>query len=400
MFEIRPIISALFRHKSSTLLIVLQIAITFAVVVNSFSIIQQRISLVNRDPGFSENELISFSVRSYEDNYDIEANIKADIRMLRNTPGIVDAIGLNQIPLSGSGDSSTVATTRENLDKQIFFRAGFLRSDSHLINTLDIKLLAGRNFREDEVDFNDGSLVPKVAMITSSLATRMFPNGDALGKRLFTGTRNLEVTIVGIIEKMSGFWVHWSKLDDNVILPELNSQRILIRTEKGAREEFLGSIEKLMLSRDPRRVVSQLRSMTETKQRSYKGDNAMTKILWVVVSLLVIITALGIVGIVSFNVNQRTKQIGTRRALGARRVDIQRYFILENVLISSIGLAVGTLLAVSFNVYLVNTYRITPIDWYYLPIGMITMFGMGILSVWIPAQRASGISPAVATQSI
>ena len=126
----------------------------------------------------------------------------------------------------------------------------------------------------------------------------------------------------------------------------------------------------------------------------------MSRILWTVIILLVIITALGIVGLASFSVNQRIKQIGARRALGASKFDIQRYFITEIILITILGVIIGTILAVAFNVYLVDTFQLSPIEWHYIPVGVMVMLITGVTAVWLPAKRASAISPAVATQSI
>jgi len=156
----------------------------------------------------------------------------------------------------------------------------------------------------------------------------------------------------------------------------------------------------MLIKRNPERVIFGLRSVAEYRDSSYSGDNAMTTILWIVVILLVLITALGIVGIVSFNVNQRVKQIGTRRALGATRADILRYFLTENILITTLGLMVGTALTVAFNLYLVEHFEMTPFNWFLLPVGIVIMFAVGIISVWMPALRASRVSPALATQSV
>ncbi len=398
MFEIRPILSALSRHKSTTLLIILQIAITFAVVVNSISIIQQRMSLMNRDSGLKEEQLLSLNITAFGKDYAIEQNMRADLELLRNTPGIIDAVALNDIPMSGSGSATSVANSRENYENDVNFSTGVLWGGTQAINTLGVNLIAGRNFREDEVRFDDGTNIPTVVIVTQSLADRLYPDGDALGKKLFRGS--YDVTIVGIIKHMSGFWASWSNFDQNMILPKLETNNILIRAEKNAIPELLGSLEKILFDRNAKRVVSSMRTMPEHRARSYSSDHAMSVILWVVISLLVLITSLGIVGIVSFNISQRTKQIGTRRALGARKVDIHRYFITENLLITSVALVLGTILAVVFNVYLVDEFEMTPINWYYLPIGILTMLVMGILSVWMPAQKASKISPAVATQNI
>ena len=175
MFEIRPILSALSRHKSSTLLIILQIAITFAVVVNSISIIQQRVSLMNRDSGLKEEQLFSLNVTAFGKDYDIERNMRSDLELLRNTPGIIDAVALNDIPMSGSGSAGGVANSLENLENDASFSTGVLWGGAHAVNTLGVNLIAGRNFREDEVKFDDGTLTPSLVLVTQSFSRSALP---------------------------------------------------------------------------------------------------------------------------------------------------------------------------------------------------------------------------------
>ena len=105
----------------------------------------------------------------------------------------------------------------------------------------------------------------------------------------------------------------------------------------------------------------------------------MIKLLVFIVSLLTAITSLGIVGLASFNVARRTRQIGTRRALGATRPAILRYFMLENFLISTVGVAVGALLGIAVNMLLVQAYNLTPIAWYMIPSAMLTLWLVGQL---------------------
>jgi len=112
------------------------------------------------------------------------------------------------------------------------------------------------------------------------------------------------------------------------------------------------------------------------------------------------ITALGIVGLASFSVSQRTKQIGTRRALGARRRDILHYFMTENWLITSMGTILGSVFAVALNFWLVNLYDLPAISWYYIPVGVVCLWALGLLAVLGPAFRASAISPSIATRSV
>jgi len=140
--------------------------------------------------------------------------------------------------------------------------------------------------------------------------------------------------------------------------------------------------------------------MTEVRERAYLEDFAMIKLLVFIVVLLTGITSLGIVGMASFSVARRTKQIGTRRALGATRPAILRYFMLENFLISSVGVATGAVLAVGLNIWMVQTFSLTPIAWYIIPAAMVVLWIVGQVAVYGPARRASFVSPAIATRSI
>jgi len=401
MLEIKPILSTLLRHKSSSLLTILQIAITFAVVVNSISIINQRIERMNRDTGLEESQILALNVNPIGEDYDQEFNFKADAELVRGMPGVIDAVVINQVPLSGSGDSSGVAASQEQEDNLDRIPAGFFRGDNHLVNTLGLTISAGRNFNDDEVFYTDVMKNPNVVLITQSLADKLFPDGDALDNTVYFW--GLKSKVIGIVDKMAGPWVQSARFEDNLIQPVIalsRFSRMIVRVEESQLQSILGSIEKTLLDRNPNRVITSVRSLKEIKQRSYSSDNAMTMILWIVIVLLIVVTALGIVGLVSFNVRQRIKQIGTRRALGATKTDIVRYFVTENILITAMGITLGTIITISLNIYLVKTFELAPLQWLYIPVGIVVMFLTGIIAVWLPAKRASSVSPAVATQTI
>jgi putative ABC transport system permease protein len=102
----------------------------------------------------------------------------------------------------------------------------------------------------------------------------------------------------------------------------------------------------------------------------------------------------------SFWVAQRTKQIGTRRALGATRGDILRYFQIENFIITTLGLIVGGILAYAFSFWLMRHYQAPRLPWYYVPIGFLCLWLLGQLAVLGPALRATRVPPVVATRSL
>ena len=126
----------------------------------------------------------------------------------------------------------------------------------------------------------------------------------------------------------------------------------------------------------------------------------MVKMLTFIVTLLTIITGLGIVGLASFSVSRRTKQIGTRRALGATRGDILRYFMIENFVVSGIGIMFGAMLAIGMNIWMVNAFDLTRMAWYIVPVAMLTLWAVGQTAVAGPARKASFVSPAVATRAV
>ncbi len=126
----------------------------------------------------------------------------------------------------------------------------------------------------------------------------------------------------------------------------------------------------------------------------------MAMVMGIVCLILVVVTAAGITGLTSFWVGQRRKQIGVRRALGARKVDILHYFQIENLLIAGIGVMLGVLLALGLNLWLMANYEMTrlPISW--VLAGVLTMLALGQAAVFVPARRASNVPPVVATRSV
>jgi putative ABC transport system permease protein len=141
-------------------------------------------------------------------------------------------------------------------------------------------------------------------------------------------------------------------------------------------------------------------TLTDLRQDIFKNDHAMAGMLLGVIAALLLVTALGIVGLASFWVQQRTRSIGIRRALGATRRDILRYFQTENFLIVSLGIALGMALAFALNLLLMTHYELPRLPLVYLPVGAVALWLLGQLAVLGPALRAAAVPPVVATRSV
>jgi len=243
---------------------------------------------------------------------------------------------------------------------------------------------------------------PPSILVTQQLADDLFGNVDALGKTVYWGSMEPS-TIVGIIGQMHGSWVNWDKINNVVIQPGKQADTTntyITRVEPGMRDELMPVIEQELGDSNRQRVVKSVRSLEQIAASSYRYDRGMAIILSIVISLLVGLTALVIVGLSSFHVTQRTKQIGTRRALGARRIDIVRQFMLENWLITTAGAMLGVLLTMAVAYWLEVSFQLPRLDWRYLPAGIFALWVLSSLAVIEPARRAANVPPAVATRSV
>lgn len=405
MNDFGPIFRTLLRNKLGALLIALQIALTMAVVTNAAFIIKQRADDVARPSGLDEPNTAIFVTTLFDSNVDQKQLRRDDLDALRGLPGVVDAVPIQSVPISGSGWGEDYYTTPEmTSDESVSF--GMFMVDEHGLDTLDLELLAGRNFRPEEMTQRslESFEFPRVTIVSQKLADALFPDGDALGKTVYdepNGEKPLE--IIGIYDHMQNAWPHSDNVDRTALIPahaNFGGQMMyLARTEPGQRDVVMAAGEEY-LTQNRSRIVDYVRSYEEQKRRTYDGDIAMITLMSAVITVLTGVTGLGIVGLAWFSVTQRRKQIGTRRALGATRFDIVRYFMVESWMITSIGIAIGIVGAVTLNWFLDTEYNTGRVPLWYLPVGMVALWVLGQLAVLLPARRAAGIPPALATRSV
>jgi putative ABC transport system permease protein len=402
--EIRPILSALMRSKVAMILIGLQVALTLAIVCNALFIINERLAHMARPSGMNEADTFWFGSNGFGQGYNAKVVQQSDLAILRQLPGVADAAPTNSVPMSDGGWSTGLSLQARQ--KTSTAETTIYLVDDHAISTFGTHLVAGRNFKPEEiesVDFGD-RLLPKVAIVSKALADKLYPDQDPIGKQVFFDTDPPTTTIIGVVDRLQQPWMSSDTVEYSTLVPAFmpygNSTRYLVRTEPGRRDEVMKQVEQKMTEANPSRIIGKVRPITEVRSDAYAEDRAMAIILSVVIFCLLTITALGIVGMASFWVAQRTKQIGTRRALGATKRDILRYFQTENFIITTMGLIAGGILAYAFSLWLMRTYQSPRLPWYYVPLGFLSLWLLGQLAVLGPALRASRVPPAVATRSV
>jgi len=175
--------------------------------------------------------------------------------------------------------------------------------------------------------------------------------------------------------------------------------RYLIRTEPGAQGSVIPEIEKRLTASEPSRVF-EFKSMSVKKAERFSGSKIIVTTMTCIIVALVAVTALGLLGLTSLAVAERTRQIGTRRALGATRGDILRYFLIENWLVTTAGLIIGVAGAYALNYMLVSQVSDVKMQWQLIAAGMVLLWINGLLSTIPPALKASMVSPSIATRSV
>ena len=402
--EIGPIWRSMRRNKGGFILIAVQIAVTMTIMVNAIAIIQERSVDMARPSGLDEANTFALASVSFVDGIDKKRLIDEDLDLIRNTNGVVSATSSNSFPLRRGGWSEGVSLEPgegvSDSSTALYF------SDEHTMETFALELVEGKNFAPNQVNWVDreSNDWPPVAIVTEALAKDLFPDEDGsyLGKTFYIGNDN-PVNIIGVVERLQAPWPNWSGLERSMLVPQRRDDdfvRYIIRTEPGMRNELMQQIEEKLATRNPDRIIQSVRTMDDVRKMAYLGEAAMIKLLGFVVALLTAITGLGIVGLASFNVSRRTRQIGIRRALGATRASIIRHFMIENFLVSTVGVTAGAILAVALNILLVEAFALEPMAWYVIPSAMVMLWLVGQAAVAGPAHKASNVTPAIATRSI
>ena len=406
--EIRPILSAMLRAKTAPLLIAAQVALTLAIVCNALYIIQDRMATAARPSGVDEQNLSEIRFYPHRPIGDIKGMQMQDLEAIRAIPGVVSASWVNQVPMARSGWSVGGLTTEPGQPPSNINAAQYFSGDS-VVETFGLELVQGRDFLPSEVIESDPEKdrnQAQAVIITQALANLLWPDeATVIGKTMFLGGGDgaSPLQVVGVVASLQTPWAQTSPAHQNSLILPIRYldpfTRYAVRTEPGRRDQVMAEVEKALVALRNDRVLLSNRTFSQIREQRYAGERLMAGLLTAVTGFLLLITASGIVGMASLWVNQRRKQIGVRRAIGARKADILRYFLVENLMITTAGIAVGLAMAVGLNNFLVSELDLPRLPVAYLGLTMVGMWVLGLLAVLGPAWRAAAVPPAIATRT-
>ncbi|NYE28911.1 putative ABC transport system permease protein [Rhodanobacter sp. K2T2] len=410
--KLHPIIAAMRRQYAGAILIALQIALTLAIVCNAMFIIAQRVSRIDRPTGLQEDGLYwvtqQWVLPAADDPTKKTAQLDAmqveDMAALRRIPGVTSVASVNTLPLLNSSRDGGVAL--EPNQASPLARTVYYYGDENMLSTLGAHLVEGREFTSGDVlhEAAQASHTPSVVIITKELAKSVFGESSALGKSIYLDGSGSPSRIVGIIDRLqvstTHSWADTFTYHSTLVPVRLSddSSTYAVRTTPQALDKAIRATASTLYGVSSARVIAEdgIRSYAAIREDAYRADMGMAILMASICAILLAVTAAGIVGLTSFWVAQRGRQIGIRRALGARKIDIFQHFHLENLFISSVGAVVGIVVAFALNAWLIEHYEMRRIPIAFVLLASLLVVATGQFAVFVPARRASKITPMAA----
>lgn len=403
--EFRPILLSMKRNKFFAALIVIQVALTLAVVSNTLFVTTWTLSEWNLPSGLEHQNLVSVRPQFYDYSVNVEQVVREDLQKLAALPGVVSVTPNVMTPFRAENVQPVFLDSNEEsqgMNTVIF------DGQINLLDVLELTLIEGRQFALSEEIWkrsSDTRVSPSVVMVSEAMAKVLFPDSTALDKTIWLEKSGQPVKIIGVYsnfmtgETLNGRGMSFrSIIRPQVVWDEGQDPNYLIRVEPGVAPAIFDDIREVMYQTKGRYIYA-VESLTRIQKRMYDGRGSNALILVVVSAVLVIITSLGTAGLVSFLVNQRRKQIGTRRALGATKWAVVRYFLLENSLLTGFGLLLGSVLTISIAFVLTDAGNDNLLDVKYMVLTGLLLWGVNAVSVWLPARRAANIPPSIVTRA-
>jgi putative ABC transport system permease protein len=408
--EIRPIFASLRKHRIPALLIVLEIALACAVLCNAVFMISQRVNDIRLPSAIDEQGLVAVTVRGTDDKL-VGSDIPRNLAALRGIAGVQQAAVTSSLPLSTNNwgwsfgvNADSVIANQKNINVSLYFIG------ENGDKALGLHMLQGRFFNADEMADSKFDTAPlpetHAVVMTHSAAENFWPGQSALGKTIYS--KPYYYTVVGVVEDVlrpNVSTTNTRKSYDAVYFPMSAAgskgalSYYILRGAPQDRDRIMREAEQKLAELNPG-AVAKGQIYVDIREKYFANMSSMAWMLVLVCVVMLAVTAFGIVGLTSFWVGQRRRQIGIRRAVGATRCHIMQYFQTENLLLTTAGVAIGMGLAFGINVYLMQHYEMSRMPWYYLPGGALALWLLGQASVFGPAQKAASVPPVVATRSV
>ena len=394
-------LSASGSHRLRGLLVISEVALSLMLLVSAGLLLRSFVSLMRTDPGFSSDQILTMRVSlpsaKYKEDPQRLAFYSDLVSRVKTLPGVESAALVNYLPLGGSNSSDAflIEGTPAPPPGQDFIGRYRVCTPDYF-QTLGISIVKGRSFNEQ-----DKADAPPVIMVNETLAKRYWPNGDAVGKRMRFGgppEKNPWITVVGIVRDVK----HELTLavTPDFYLPHAQdtwSSMVLVVKTKGEPLSLAASVRQQVWSIDKDQPVSEVRSMNEVRALSVSIYTFSSVSLGIFAVIALLLAAIGIYGVMSYAVTQRTQEIGIRMALGARAMDVLKLVVRNGMSLAAIGVVLGLAGSYALTRLLGSLlFGVTPTDVLTFSSVTLGLLVVALIACYVPARRATRVDPLVA----
>jgi len=390
------------QHRLRGLLVMAETALALVLLVGAGLMMKSMYRLLQVDPGFRPERVLTMEINLRTAQYskpEASRNFwRQVLDKVRDLPG-VDAAALGTV-LPLSGDHNRADITIEALptpDPGKFPHPDFHMVSPSYIDALSIPLLRGRNFTDADTD-----TAPQVALINATMARRFWPNEDATGKRFHwghPGSKEPWIEIIGVVgdTKLYGL-ANPSRLELYMPLQQSRSSDMFLVLRSAIDPASLTpAVRDAVASIDKDQPVFSVNTMKQLVDASVATRHITLVLLGLFSGLALLLAAIGIYGVISYSVQQRTHEIGIRMALGAQRLDVLRLVVGQGVRLAALGIAIG--IAAAFGLTRLMASLLFGVG-AYDPVAFVTaaiiLLLVAIAACYIPARRAIAVDPMVA----
>ncbi len=389
-------------HRLRRVLVISEVALSLMLLVSAGLLMRSFISLMKTDPGFTPHNVLTMNLilpaSKYKEDPQRAAFYSELVRRVAAVPGVESAAAVNYLPLGGSNSSDAflIEGVAEPPPGQEFI-GRYRVTTPALFETMGIPVVKGRAFTEQ-----DKAGAPPVIIVNETLARRFWPNSNALGKRMrFTGPlteQNQWIQVVGVIKDVK----HELNLPitPDFYLPHAQdpwSSMVLVAKTRVEPASLTAAIREQVWSIDKDQPVFDIKTMEEVRSVSVALYSFSAGIIGIFAVVALLLAAVGIYGVMAYDVTQRTHEIGIRMALGARAGDVLRMVIKNGMTLAVVGIVAGLAGAWALTRYMSTLLvNVSPTDLLTLSAVSLGLMLVALVACYLPARRATKVDPLVA----
>jgi putative ABC transport system permease protein len=380
--------------------IVGQVALGIVLTVGAGLLVTSFVKLMRMNEGFNPDRLLTFTFELPDSAYKDKRPefYRQYFEKLRALPGVQSAAGAHNLPMTDNLAMIGFGNPEHPVPKGQQPNADFTYVSADYFRTLQVPLLYGRAFSD-----SDDMKAPQVMIVNRAFVQQYFPGGNVLGKKLKPGATNGMPggpplrEIVGVVDNIRHFGTQREMPPAMYLpvgqLPTWCCLRFVVRTSMDPMR-LEPAVRRLVSSLDPNLPVTEVRSMDDLLSLQLAQPRIAMILLGTFAGLALLLTMVGLYGVMAYSVSRRTREIGVRLALGAQRSAVMAMVLRDAAVLLLVGIAFGAAASFASASALKTTlYSVNPHDPLVLAVVCISVALTGLLAAYIPSVRAASIDP-------